>query len=392
VRSGQAPRLPGAAAPVAESPTGNRRSREAASAAAAASRTASRLALAILPLRLFVGGTFLYAGIDKLIDPTFLRTTGAGSVGLQLQDFVHISPLAPLIQVFAEPAPILMGVLIAVAEIAIGLGTLLGVAQRAMALGGLALSALFWLTASWATHPFYYGADLPYGFAWLTLALAGEIGWSILPALTGDLTPAPDADASRRRFLQTSTQIGALGIVATIVGGISWLGIGLLRQAGIVGDLTAGLPGKIGGTPSTGPTVSPGPGASPGPTIAGGSVSAAPTARQPATTVPTPGGAVVGQLKDLQAQKALGVNDPITGDPVWVLDVSGTVVAYDAICTHAGCTVEFDPSSGLLVCPCHGATFDPAHNAQVLGGPTRTPLPAVKVSVDQRTGSIYLTS
>ena len=48
---------------------------------------------ALLPLRFFVGATFLYAGIDKLIDPRFLNATGPGSIGEQLTGFTHASPL-----------------------------------------------------------------------------------------------------------------------------------------------------------------------------------------------------------------------------------------------------------------------------------------------------------
>ena len=38
------------------------------------------------------------------------------------------------------------------------------------------LSITFWLMASWATKPYYYGPDLPYALGWLTLALAGTGG------------------------------------------------------------------------------------------------------------------------------------------------------------------------------------------------------------------------
>ena len=38
----------------------------------------------LLPLRLFLGGMLLYAGVDKLLDPAFLQATGPGSIGEQL--------------------------------------------------------------------------------------------------------------------------------------------------------------------------------------------------------------------------------------------------------------------------------------------------------------------
>ena len=124
-----------------------------------------RMVLALLPLRLFLGVTFVYAGVDKLIDPAFLRAVGPGSIGEQLAAFAKISPVAPLVEVFAQPFPVEIGLVIAVAEIAVGLGALTGLLFRLAAVGGFALSILFWLTASWATTPYYYGPDLPYASA-----------------------------------------------------------------------------------------------------------------------------------------------------------------------------------------------------------------------------------
>jgi thiosulfate dehydrogenase [quinone] large subunit len=66
----------------------------------------------------------------------------------------------------------------------------------------------------------------------------------------------------------------------------------------------------------------------------------------------------------------------------------GSVVAYDAVCTHAGCTVEYDPGSAMIFCPCHGAPFDPAHQARVTAGPTFTPLPAIAIHVDPKSGDV----
>ena len=95
----------------------------------------------------------------------------------------------------------------------------------------------------------------------------------------------------------------------------------------------------------------------------------------------------------LSSGSALGFTVPRSGDPgVLVRLRNGSVVAYDAVCTHQGCTVEFDTGSSLLFCPCHGAIFDPANHAAVLGGPTRQPLAQVRVVVDQASGDIRLSS
>ena len=56
----------------------------------------------------------------------------------------------------------------------------------------------------------------------------------------------------------------------------------------------------------------------------------------------------------------------------------GTVVAFDAACTHSGCPVE--PNGAELDCPCHGSVFDAATGA-VLTGPADRPLAEVAVAV-----------
>ena len=92
-----------------------------------------------------------------------------------------------------------------------------------------------------------------------------------------------------------------------------------------------------------------------------------------------------------QPRSALGFTDPTSGDPgILVRLADGTVVAFDALCTHQGCTVEYDQPSGLLACPCHGAVFDPTHNADVLQGPARVALAALPIVVDKATGAITL--
>jgi len=79
------------------------------------------------------------------------------------------------------------------------------------------------------------------------------------------------------------------------------------------------------------------------------------------------------------------------GDPGVIVKLAdGSYVAFDAVCTHAGCTVEWDQTDGVLVCPCHDAAFDPANGAAVLQGPANEPLPSIPIVVDPASGAIYL--
>ncbi|MFF7648270.1 DoxX family protein [Streptomyces sp. NPDC007983] len=132
--------------------------------------TASRYAL--LPLRIFLGVTFVYAGIDKLTDSAFLADSGAGSIG-QLMTQVRDTSAVPWLVDQALNSPTTFGYVIAYGELAVGLGTLFGLLSRLAALGGALISLSLWLTVSWQTEPYYYGNDLAYLMAWLPLILAG---------------------------------------------------------------------------------------------------------------------------------------------------------------------------------------------------------------------------
>jgi thiosulfate dehydrogenase [quinone] large subunit len=348
-------------------------------------RSLERIVLALLPLRVFLGATFVYAGIDKLVDPNFLQGTGPGSIGAQLDAFVKVSPIGPLVHLFGQPFPVAIGLVIAVAEIAIGLGALSGLLFRLSAAGGCALSILFWLTASWATKPYYYGPDLPYALGWLTLALAGTGGrFTIETWLTRGFygTGYEEPVSAERRLV---LRAGLLGIAALAMAGL----------AGTVGASVLGRPrtGVGDATPTPVPNgVAPDPSASSPPLGAG---DGSPAATGAPGVAPTPGaatGPVVAKVSQLASGRAVTFDDPISGDPGVLLKLrDGKIVAYDAVCTHAGCTVEYDHGSGYLICPCHGAAFDPAHQAQAIAGPTDQPLAAIPIHVDTTSGRITLT-
>jgi thiosulfate dehydrogenase [quinone] large subunit len=350
-------------------------------------------AWALVPLRAFLGVMFVYAGVDKLLDPAFLQASGPGSIAEQLQSFERVSPLAPLIHVFGDPFPVMVGLLIALLEIAIGLGAILGLLFRWAALAGAALSILFFLTASWETRPFYYGPDLPYAFGWLTLALAGHGHLYALDdylARRAARAPASEGSRSARRgasargSLQTPRDGSQAPGASVVADRRQFLQLGILAGTTLAVAAVAGAwPWRSTRPPSLAAGGGPPAGAGPGP------VGAPPASA--ATAAPRPGGQSIGKLADLQSQGSLYFQDPGSGDPGIVVGLGdGTVVAYDAACTHEGCTVEFDGPSSLLFCPCHGAVFDPSKEAEVLQGPARRPLAAFPIQIDRATGAIYL--
>lgn len=132
--------------------------------------TATRYAL--LPLRVFLGVTFVYAGVDKLTNSAFMHASGSGSIG-DLMRAVRDSSAIPAMVDLALKNPVGFGYAIAFGELAVGIGTLVGLLSRLAALGGALISMSLWLTVSWASSPYYYGNDLAYLMAWLPLVLAG---------------------------------------------------------------------------------------------------------------------------------------------------------------------------------------------------------------------------
>lgn len=70
------------------------------------------------------------------------------------------------------------------------------------------------------------------------------------------------------------------------------------------------------------------------------------------------------------------------GQPAIVFRTKNGVFAYTEICTHQGCTVSYSAPDKTLVCPCHGAVYDPFNGAAVLAGPAPAPLPPIKVAVN----------
>jgi cytochrome b6-f complex iron-sulfur subunit len=70
----------------------------------------------------------------------------------------------------------------------------------------------------------------------------------------------------------------------------------------------------------------------------------------------------------------------MAGDTIMVVRVSDAqVVALSAICTHAGCSMDYAAGQKVLDCPCHGSQF--ATDGSVLRGPAVRPLRVYNVTM-----------
>ncbi|MDH6140799.1 MULTISPECIES: Rieske 2Fe-2S domain-containing protein [Kitasatospora] len=309
-------------------------------------RTAARKALAgryaLLPLRLFLGVTFSYAGLDKLADRHYLA--GRGDLQSFYAQTLAAKPHSP-VGALLEPAlhaPTFFALLIAFGELAVGLGTLFGLWGRLAALGGGLLSLTLFLTVSYNVTPYYLGNDLPYLMGWTAMLLAGT------PYLSVDGYLAKRAGRDRARGLSEDA-VRRRTVVDGSIAAVALGGAGLL-----LGSLTATFIRKK-STPSAGGTGAP------------------PTA--------TGGGKVSVAAGDVPVGGSATVTDPATGDAVYIVQPkAGQYAGLSSICTHAGCTVD-PPKGGQLSCPCHGSRFDAATGA-VLTGPAVRPLPRYAVTKD----------
>jgi thiosulfate dehydrogenase (quinone) large subunit len=148
---------------------------------------------------------------------------------------------------------------------------------------------------------------------------------------------------------------------------LSWIGLGL---ASVAGGASALLDGALSSVPAL---------ASVKPMLSIGS----------GMPVVSTTGLFLGSTKTLQPNQSLAYTDPKSGDPAILIRLpNGQLVSYDMVCPHRGCTVPYNPAQRLLVCPCHGAQFDPARGAVPLSGPVSQPLINLPIRVDGA-GNVY---
>jgi thiosulfate dehydrogenase [quinone] large subunit len=390
---------------------------------------------ALLPLRAFLGFTFLFAGLQKLANPGFFDASNPASIQAQLAGAQRVSPIHALLGPIMHVA-IPVGLVIAFAEVAIGLGTLLGFIARGAALGGLVLSLMLFLTISYHSHPYYTGSDIVFVFAWTPLVVAGAggvlsvdallarrvrvamgaepeaivpVSFAVVRRVCGQFdrgtcqarhgapcAPAPcpflaQPPATRRidqRELDRRTVLAQGGVAA---------GIGAAVLLG--GGVAAGLGRLAGGSAAaskdlTTPTLN---AQAAGSGSSGSSTTTSPSALSSTTTSapaqpaqPAPAGTKIGPAAGVPVGGAASFQDPTSGDPALVVQpVSGSFAAFDAVCPHAGCTVQYSSTQRLFICPCHGSEFN-GRTGAVEVGPAQRGLTELQIA-EGSDGDLYVT-
>lgn len=375
---------------------------------------------AFLPLRVFLGFTFCFAGLQKLANPGFFAASNPASIQSQLAGAARRSPINGLVAPLAHVA-VPLGLFIAFAELAVGLGAILGLWTRIAALGGIIISFGFFLAVSFHSNPYYTGSDIAFVFAWTPLLLAGAGGVLSTDALLARVArkregvepaavvavpfetvrevcgsykagqcqrrrgepcaprqcpylaqpgrPARRRDEAiidRRTFALKGAWAVAVGAVGLLIGTFV-AGIGRLASST---QPAGSAPLGIGASPSS-------PSNGKASTTQGTTQNATPTGSSPP---PHPSGTRIGSASDVPVGGAASFQDPSSGDPSLVIQpTAGRFLAFDAVCPHAGCIVQYDQSNRAFACPCHGSVFN-GQTGAVENGPAPTGLARVAIS------------
>ncbi|MEM1278506.1 MAG: Rieske (2Fe-2S) protein [Cyanobacteria bacterium P01_D01_bin.6] len=92
------------------------------------------------------------------------------------------------------------------------------------------------------------------------------------------------------------------------------------------------------------------------------------------------GFAAIGTVSELEEEGSLssinfqGTQVVVARDP----NQADAVVAVDSLCTHQGCTVDWDGDA--FACPCHGSNFN--LDGSIASGPASAPLPVYEAKIE----------
>jgi thiosulfate dehydrogenase [quinone] large subunit len=358
---------------------------------------------ALLPLRAFLAFTFLFAGLQKLANPAFFNWGSPYSLHAMMIGYARQSPIHSLLSPLVRYATA-VGLVIALGEVAVGIGMALGLWTRIAALGGALISLSLFLAVSFHSTPWYTGSDIVFLFAFTPLLIAGAGGvWSVDALIARRLAHESRLDDPRvvvLDFGQAQRSCGsyhqgrctALRNRICAPEGCPWLEAAPL-PTGRRGDEVNRRAVVLGGVAAIGAAtlgaITAGTDAGIGRLEASSSAGAVPPNSLPPTTGGSNSlGTLIGSAADVPVGTSGTFTVPNSGDPGLVVQVAlEKFVAYDATCPHEGCTVAYQPSANLIVCPCHGSEFE-VSNGAVISGPAPHGLTALVVT--DKAGKLYV--
>ena len=89
---------------------------------------------------------------------------------------------------------------------------------------------------------------------------------------------------------------------------------------------------------------------------------------------------VITTINDLAVGQSLEFTSSAGISAILFRSSEDKVYALSRICTHEGCSVDFDMNQNRLICPCHGANYE-ASDGSVISGPTTKSLAKIKVEI-----------
>lgn len=203
-------------------------------------------------------------------------------------------------------------------------------------------------------------------FVWWSSAGGGRRSPQVAPATPARHTPLRLAtggsratarpDRQGRRKVMTMLATGIVAASALTVGGLTFAHLtqSMKQSQQSTNEPAAGTTGKVQPT----------------------------SAVSSATATPAPAGTVIGSTM-LTVNNSLTFSNPADGVGSLLIHLkNGKFVACERTCPHRGVAVNYDPQSGMLVCPAHGAIFDPLHGFKHISGPGSGPLVRVAIHVN----------
>jgi thiosulfate dehydrogenase (quinone) large subunit len=344
---------------------------------------------ALLPLRAFLSFAFLFAGLQKLANPAFFNAASPSSLHAQMLGSIRYSPIKVVLEHLLQHST-LVGVVIALGEVAVGIGMALGLWTRIAAIGGMLLALSLFLAVSWNDSPWYTGPDVVYLFAFVPFLLAGNGGVLSVDAWVArraarehelddpEMVVVPFAEVQRVCGFYKAPTCTAIKNRLCAPAGCPYLegartSLPAGRQPDEVDRRAVVIGGIAAATAAAAGLVVAGGAAGAGRLLGGSGGPSGSQATLPSTTQGTgaggANGTAIGPAVDVPVGQSATFTVPDgTGAPGLVIQpAKGQFVAYNAICPHEGCTVGYFASANVIACPCHGSEFQVSNGAAISG-------------------------